>query len=146
VVIVLILAQSIGRWGNYFNQELYGLSTGNFHMFPFTVLIGGSPHLALFFYESILNLVGFILLFIVFSKQKNWGTTSAVYLIVYGTIRGSLELLRDPYYILGNNIAVSMVISIVAIGLGILLLILGKLGKISQKDMALRCTKEKQKK
>lgn len=143
VVLVLILAQSIGRWGNYFNQELYGLSTGDFHFFPLTVMISGSPHLALFFYESFLNLIGFIILFKVFSKQKKYGTTTAVYLIVYGTIRASLEMLRDQQYIMSSpGFPISVVISIVAIAFGILLLYLNKLGKLSQKDIALRANKE----
>jgi len=144
VVLVLILAQSIGRWGNFFNQELYGLSTGDFHFFPLTVMIGSTPHLALFFYESILNLIGFIILYKVFSTQKRYGTTSAMYLIIYGTIRASLELLRDPDFILGSGIGIpfSMIISIAAIGIGFLLLYLNKLGKLSQKDIALRADKE----
>jgi len=142
VVLVLILAQSIGRWGNYFNQEIYGLPTGGFDFFPLTVMIGGSPHLALFFYESILNLIGFVILFKVFLSQKKWGTTSAVYLIIYGTIRAALELLRDPAYILGSSLPISMAISVAAIGFGVLLLILGRMGKLSQKDTALRVAKE----
>lgn len=143
VVLVLILAQSIGRWGNYFNQELYGLPTGDFHFFPLTVKISGSPHLALFFYESILNLIGFIVLFKIFSKQKKYGTTTAVYLIIYGTIRASLEMLRDQQYIMSRpGIPVSFVISVVAIVTGILLLYLNKLGRLSQKDISLRANKE----
>jgi len=147
VTVVLILAQSIGRWGNFFNQEVYGLSTGSFHFFPLTVMIGNNPHLALFFYESVLNLIGFIILFRIFSKQKKWGTTTAVYLIIYGTIRASLELLRDTTYIMNSvGFPVSMVISVLSIGVGILLLYLNKLGKLSQKDIALRPTKEESKK
>ena len=142
-MLVLILAQSIGRWGNYFNQEVYGLSTGDFHFFPLTVKVGGSAYLALFFYESILNLIGFFILYKTFSKQKRYGTASAVYLIIYGTIRASLELLRDSEYILGNTVPVSMLISFAAIALGILLLILARRGKLSQKDIALRANKER---
>jgi len=143
VVLVLILAQSIGRWGNYFNQEVYGLSTGSFHFFPLTVMVGGTGRLALFFYESILNLIGFFILYKVFTRQKNYGTTSAVYLIIYGTIRMGLELLRDPAYILDNfGFPVSFVISIVAVVSGIVLLYLGHLGKLNQNDAALRAKKE----
>lgn len=142
VVVVLILAQSIGRWGNFFNQEVYGLATGNFHFFPLTVIIGGEAHLALFFYESVLNLIGFIILFNVFLKQKKYGTATAVYLIIYGTVRASLELLRDKEFILGGEIPVSFIISVIAMGIGFLLLYLSKLGKLSQKDIALRANKE----
>ena len=62
LVVAVILAQSIGRWGNFFNTEVYGLAT-SFHFFPLTVIgLDGNPHLALFFYESILNLIGFFVL------------------------------------------------------------------------------------
>lgn len=151
VVLVLILAQSIGRWGNYFNQELFGLSTGKFSFFPFTVKIaykctvhaGECNHLALFFYESVLNLVGFLILAKVFSKQKKYGTTTGVYLIIYGTIRAILEPLRVNQYQLGHVLPVSLLVSVLAVGLGILLLYLAKLDKLPQKDIALRETKEK---
>jgi len=145
VVIVLILAQCIGRWGNYFNQELYGLKVG-FNFFPLTVNIGGSYHLALFFYESVLNLAGFILLYKIFSRQKQYGTTTAVYFIVYGSIRAVLEPLRmSAYQLTVLGIPVSLLVSILCICAGILLLYLGKKGKLSQKDIGLRATKEERK-
>ena len=132
-----ILAQSIGRWGNFFNKEVYGLET-NFDFFPLTVLIDGTPHLALFFYESILTLIGFCLLLKVFSKQKKIGTTSAVYLIYYGCVRAILEPLRETTYNLTvGPIMLSLALSILAIALGVLMLYLNKIGKISQKNLTL---------
>ena len=55
----LILAQSIGRWGNFINQEVYGFQVTNkaWQWFPFAVHITENGldqwHLATFFYESI---------------------------------------------------------------------------------------------
>jgi len=128
-VICLILAQSIGRWGNFTNAEVYGFAVDT-HIFPFTVNVDGQAHLATFFYESILNLAGFVFLLFIFFKvqRKNkeqpidrnkkltplrggvprkagrggslWGITSACYLIWYGTVRAILEPLREPEYIL----------------------------------------------
>ena len=144
IVICLILAQCIGRWGNFTNSEVYGFAVGQ-HIFPFTVDIGGTPHLATFFYESVLNLIGFcLLLWIFFKKQKKWGITSACYLIWYGVVRAILEPLREAEYILkfyGDNPIVfnqvSFMISIVMIILGMLLLWAVKRGWISQKSATL---------
>lgn len=138
LVIAAILAQCIGRWGNFFNQEVYGVETGGFHLFPFTVLIEGTPHLALFFYESILSLVGFFVLLKVFSKQKKVGTTSAVYLIWYGAVRALLEPLREAdYTLMLGFVPISLAVSLLAIAFGIALLYLNRVGKISQKYVTL---------
>ena len=65
VVPGLLLAQAIGRWGNYFNMEAYGPEITNlaFQFFPLGVLIpsaGGYVwHMATFFYESLWNAAGF---------------------------------------------------------------------------------------
>ena len=69
---VLILAQAIGRLGNYFNQEVYGqvISPDSpFACFPFAVTIDGVFYQALFFYEFVLNVFGFIALSIIFLKR-----------------------------------------------------------------------------
>lgn len=142
VALGVILAQSIGRWGNFFNEELYGLETG-FHFFPLTVMVGVTPHLALFFYESILNLIGFLILLKVFSRQKKYGTTTAVYLLIYGIVRSALELFRDPKFIMDSpGFPVSFAFAIAAIVCGIVLLILSKYDKLDQRDIALRANKE----
>lgn len=136
-VVCLILAQSIGRWGNFVNQEAHGFAVDN-HFFPFTVLINGQAYLATFFYESILNLIGFVFLFFMLGRQKKWGTTSACYLIWYGTVRAIIEPLRtDSLLIFGSSEMilnrVSFLLSLVIIGLGVLLLFAAKRGWISQK-------------
>lgn len=65
VVPGLLLAQAIGRWGNYFNMEAYGpeITDPAFQFFPLGVLIpsaGGYVwHMATFFYESLWNAAGF---------------------------------------------------------------------------------------
>jgi phosphatidylglycerol:prolipoprotein diacylglycerol transferase len=151
VVVVLILAQSIGRWGNFFNQEIFGLSTGDFHFFPLTVWISRpdlgiaeGPYLALFFYESILNLIGFVFLFLLFRKQKKYGITSAAYFIFYGAVRLALEPLRMSSFIMtGAGFPISIVTSVGAIILGMVLLVLNKRGMISQKDITLRPRQDK---
>ena len=63
------LAQAVGRWGNYFNQEAYGTAISaesSFAFFPIAVLIQqwSDPgwHLATFFYESVLDFAIFLFL------------------------------------------------------------------------------------
>jgi phosphatidylglycerol:prolipoprotein diacylglycerol transferase len=132
LVIGLILAQAIGRWGNFFNQELYGAEVG-FSFFPITVAVSGSNYLALFFYESFLNFIGFFVLLKIFSKQKNIGVTSSVYLIYYGLVRAVLEPLRQGVFILFFlGIPVSVLVSIAIVLVGIVFLILAKKRKLPQ--------------
>ena len=120
----LIIAQSIGRWGNFINQEVYGweITNKSLQWFPFGVKIGETWHLATFFYESILNLCGFFLLTHLLRKSKIRGIVTATYLIYYGVVRLFLEGLRDDFYILkipGTQLAVSQVVSgaIILVGL-----------------------------
>ena len=116
VVITILLAQAMGRWGNYFNQEVYGGVVNNpaLHWFPFAVNIGGTWHYAFFFYEMVFNLIGFALLFSAawFWTKKPNGLFVFSYFVWYGTIRAIMEPLRDPTYILnGGGIPWSQVFS-----------------------------------
>lgn len=124
----LIIAQSIGRWGNFVNQEVYGMEVTNKAMqwFPFAVHITENGqnywHLATFFYESILNLIGFFVLVTILRKSKIKGIVTSSYLVFYGVVRFLLEGLRESEYILnipGTGLAVSKVVSLAIIVVGI---------------------------
>ena len=119
VVVGLLLAQSIGRWGNFVNQEVYGGVVTNeaLHFFPISVFIEvrGEWHYAFCVYESVVTLTAAILLFINAWKNpyKPNGINSACYFIIYGATRSIMEPLRDPTYILnGGGIPWSLVFSI----------------------------------
>lgn len=119
----LIIGQSIGRIGCYFAGCCYGVETLNpaLQVFPLSVLINGHWHLATFFYEAFLNLIGFVVLVLIFSKTQKKGITTSWYLIIYGVIRFILEQFRDPAELLtiGNTgLRVSQVLSLVLIILG----------------------------
>ena len=141
IVPSLILGQSIGRWGNFLNQEAYGIAT-NWNCFPFTVYIDALQeyHLATFFYESLLNFIGFWLLLIIFLRKKQHGTTTAAYLIWYGIVRSIIEPMRTDSLLIPGTTAdfvfnrISFVLSIALIIIGVVLLILNKKGKLSQND------------
>ena len=126
VVPSLILGQAIGRWGNFFNQEVYGfeVTNPNLKWFPFSVYIDATSswHLATFFYEFILNLIIFVVLMLMLRKfkiKKN-GVLMASYLVMYGTIRACLEPLRVPQYILyWGGIRSSLLTSIICVVIGV---------------------------
>lgn len=120
VVVGLLIAQAMGRWGNFFNQEVYGreVTNPNLQWFPFAVFIesSGSWHYAFFFYESMFNLMVAALLF--WNAWKNPykpnGVNTAAYFMSYGLIRSIMEPLRSPEYILaGKGIPWSLVMSLV---------------------------------
>lgn len=103
--IILPLGQAIGRWGNYFNQELYGKPT----QLPWGVYIDPQHRLQgyendqtfhpTFLYESLLNLCNFIFLLFICKKRPHLppGIITAVYFINYGIIRFLVELIKiDP--------------------------------------------------
>ena len=129
IVVGLLLAQSIGRWGNFVNQEVYGGLVTNeaLQFFPMAVLIESSNewHYAFFFYESMVTLTAAIVLFIngwKNSKKPN-GINTSCYFIVYGLTRAIMEPLRDSDFILnGGGIPWSFVFSLVLLagGLGML--------------------------
>ncbi|HSK98452.1 MAG TPA: prolipoprotein diacylglyceryl transferase, partial [Euzebyales bacterium] len=95
------LAQAIGRWGNYFNQELYGTPT----TLPWALEVEPArrvPEYAAFetfhptfLYESVLNLLLVaVLVFVVGRSRMRQGSILWVYLAGYGLIRFAVELLR----------------------------------------------------
>jgi len=102
----LLLAQAIGRLGNYVNHELFGLPTnlpwGLQIPQPNAAIPVGLPadtlFQPLFLYEMIWNVIGVIVILLL-EKRFNlrWGKTFAVYLIWYGIGRSYLESIRiDP--------------------------------------------------
>lgn len=134
VVIALLLGQIIGRWGNFFNQELYGIEVTQDWMkhFPLAVYIEatGTWHYASFFYEGVLNAIGLAIALVIFfvpKKPVKTGTIMIFYLGWYGLVRGTLEFIKgtDPITIGGTKIKVVQLICylmlIVAIVLQILL-------------------------
>ena len=123
----LVLAQAIGRWGNFFNQEAFGLpiNNGELMWFPFAVYIesyhtfNGQPcsnpyHMATFFYESVWCLIVFIILWSCRRKFKHNGDAILSYAALYGLERMFVERLRgDSLYIIkpGGAIAAGIRVS-----------------------------------
>lgn len=93
----LFIGQIVGRWGNFVNAEVYGRETDNF--LRMTINGGNGVH-PLFLYESLWNLLGFIILVLFRDKKKTDGQVFFFYTLWYGTGRLILEGMRQPEYIL----------------------------------------------
>ena len=137
ISVVIPLGQSIGRWANFFNHELFGKPTnlpwGIFISKQYRPLIYRdiSKYHPLFLYESILNFFLFLLLLILYKKihgKTQSGIFLFLYLAGYSVIRFFLEFLRiDPWkFTLGNSLTLNvsqcisilvLIVSIVFIGL-----------------------------
>lgn len=98
-ICVVLLAQAIGRWGNFFNQEIYGapITNPNWQFFPAAVFIAnkGGFYQATFFYESMMNLVGFFAMYMLSKRIYLKGNGPLLYVMFYGTIRFIMEFMRD---------------------------------------------------
>ena len=128
----ILLAQGIGRLGNYFNQELFGLPTtlpwgleipSSNPAYPLGLPDGLSFH-PTFAYEMIWNLTGVVALIWLGKKlQLQWGKVFALYLIIYSSGRVWIEAIRiDPSeIILGLRINIWSALTGIAIGVVIYL-------------------------
>lgn len=129
----MLVAQAIGRLGNWFNHELFGLPT----TFPWGLQIessnakfpaglpAGTLFQPLFLYEIIWNLIGLGLLLLIERKFRlQWGRLFALYLIWYGLGRSWLEAIRiDPTSDGMFGIPANIWASFVAIIIGIIWLV-----------------------
>ncbi len=117
----LALGQAIGRWGNYFNQELYGAPTD----LPWGITIDretgyppGTRFHPLFLYESIYNLLNMLFLLWLSRRYKERllpGDVFIVYLIIYPIGRFLLDFIRpDNAQVSGINInqAIMLVVAL----------------------------------
>lgn len=125
----LILGQGVGRWGNFINKEAHGALTTyenlkNMHLPKFIIegmYINGSYYIPTFLYESLWNLLGFIILLIIRKKNnyKNKGILVFTYFVWYGFGRLFIEGLRTDSLYLGI-FRISQLVSIVLIITGII--------------------------
>jgi phosphatidylglycerol:prolipoprotein diacylglycerol transferase len=128
----LILAQAIGRWGNFFNQEIYGYPTD----LPWAIYIDPVHRITgyesythfhpLFLYESLWNLLGFGIIMLLGRKLRRRlqdGDIFCLYVIHYGIGRFFLEGLKIDVWTLGG-IPTARWITSLAVILAVIVLIL----------------------
>ena len=134
-VVGLIIAQAIGRWGNFFNQEAHGPETTiealeSLKIIPNYVIdgmnIAGKYYQPTFYYESLWCLLGFIVLLCVrkFYEYLKVGQLTGLYLIWYGIGRFFIESLRTDSLML-ENLKVAQIVSVLMIVVGLILILLG---------------------
>lgn len=143
VIPALLIGQSLGRWGNFMNEELYGvaITNPNLQWFPFAVYIHDyiEPgwHAANFFYESVMNFFMAIFVICLIKRGKNKpGEISAIYLFWYGLLRGLLEFIKVGAFQLGGVVGGAQIFSFCMSAFGLIWFLLIRYNKIKYKTTA----------
>lgn len=135
----VMIAQAMGRWGNFFNGEAYGslveeghplyflrmglISNNTWHDFGTNQMVYVHP---CFLYESLWNVIGFILINIFFKKKKFDGQIALYYFAWYGFGRMFIEGLRtDALYIGETGIRVSQLLGFLLFAVASALIVYG---------------------
>ncbi|HDE8519496.1 TPA: prolipoprotein diacylglyceryl transferase [Staphylococcus aureus] len=126
----IILAQGIGRWGNFMNHEAHGGPVSRafleqLHLPNFIIenmYINGQYYHPTFLYESIWDVAGFIIL-VNIRKHLKLGETFFLYLTWYSIGRFFIERLRTDSLMLTSNIRVAQLVSILLILISISLIV-----------------------
>lgn len=127
----LLIGQSIGRWGNFFNGEAFGSQTSL--PWAMTIISDGQTIAQnvhpTFFYESLWNALGVIVLTLYKKKKSFNGELFCGYMIWYGFGRMLIEGLRtDSLYI--GAFRVSQLLSLALVVAGIVIIIINKKRRI----------------
>ncbi len=128
----ILIGQIIGRFGNFFNIEVYGVQTN----LPWRMGIGvdGITEYVhpLFLYEALWNLIGFVLILAFLDQRKFKGEVFLWYSAWYGLGRAWMEELRDPeFQLMAGSIKINQMIAITAVVLSIALWIFFRFVKTS---------------
>ncbi|HEA6704588.1 TPA: prolipoprotein diacylglyceryl transferase [Staphylococcus aureus] len=126
----IILAQGIGRWGNFMNHEAHGGPVSRaflekLHLPNFIIenmYINGQYYHPTFLYESIWDVAGFIIL-VNIRKHLKLGETFFLYLTWYSIGRFFIEGLRTDSLMLTSNIRVAQLVSILLLLISISLIV-----------------------
>ncbi len=143
VVPTVLIGQAVGRWGNFFNTEVYGrpISVNYFRWLP-TWLVEqmhistsgvsnatagtGMIYAPLFLIESVLSIAGYFIIQYVVGKALNkWtakGDRVGCYFLWYGIVRVIMEPFRDTNFNMGTDNAWSICNSLIYILLGIVII------------------------
>lgn len=113
-----LIGQSLGRWGNFMNVEAYGYETDlPWRMYIQEINMAVHPT---FLYESLWNVLGFVVLFFYRKHKKFSGEIFLMYAVWYGFGRAWIEGLRyDSLYIASTGIRVSQLLAILIVLAGV---------------------------
>lgn len=133
------LGQGIGRWGNFVNQEAHGGPTD----LPWGIIIDGVKVHPTFLYESIGDIIIFLILINWRRKNPDRGKLTATYLIGYGILRFFVEGLRtDSLY--WGPLRTAQVISLVFIIAGAILFFISNKKKLPPYFMKKKVVEKKE--
>ncbi len=131
VMIGMPLAQSIGRWGNFINQEAHGGPTN----LPWGIMVDGVKVHPTFLYESIWDFGIFIFLWIFRKKKSYEGQVIVFYVILYSLGRFFIEGLRTDSLMIGS-FRIAQIMSLLGVIVGIIVHIyLSKQNKKEEDDI-----------
>ena len=141
----LLIGQVIGRWGNFFNREVFGEYTDSLFAMRLPVSMvresdisplirqhmeAGTNYIQVhptFLYEGMWNLMVFLILLLYRRKKKFNGELFLVYLTGYGIGRAIIEHIRtDQLYIPCTKTPVSMVLGLVIAAVSFILILVGR--------------------
>lgn len=118
----LIMAQGIGRWGNFMNQEAFGRITSRANLtaqwIPDWIInqmyIAGHYRVPTFLYESLWDLAGFAILLLLRHRKHLFrqGEVFLTYIMWYSLGRFVIEGMRTDSLMLGSTIRVSQLLSV----------------------------------
>jgi len=115
--VYLPLSQAIGRWGNFFNQELYGKATDLPWGMTGSIIKAQTGSDALvhptFLYESLWNILVFIILLAIRKRNRVPGRVFASYLLLYSFGRFMIEFLRVDDFQSARDVRYNQVVAAV---------------------------------
>lgn len=127
----LLIGQAIGRWGNFMNREAFGGETDLPWKMGLTSSAGTIFVHPTFLYESLWNVLGFMLIHIFSKKYRKYdGQIFLLYLAWYGFGRFMIEGLRtDSLYLFNTDIRISQLVAALSFAVAIYILLRFKLRK-----------------
>lgn len=122
----VLIAQALGRWGNFINQEAFGgiVEPSYYNGWPSFIkermLIDGAYRQPTFLYESIANLIGFFLIAFVYKRygRRKRGDLAWAYFAWYGVVRFIIESMRSDALMAGG-LRVAQLVSLLFVLIGI---------------------------
>lgn len=123
----ILIAQALGRWGNFINQEAFGgiVDASYYNGWPQFIkermLINGAYREPTFLYESAANLLGFVLITFVYKRhgRRKRGDLAWAYFAWYGVVRFVIESMRSDALMAGG-LRVAQLVSLLFVIIGVL--------------------------
>ena len=130
----ILIGQALGRWGNFFNHEVYGdIVSGDslnwMGVMKQQMFIDHYYRAPIFLYESLISLTGYFIIVWVINRKSllRPGASAGLYLIWYGIERFILQLFRDPsqasWLDEAKTVSISIIVSILFIIIGLILMV-----------------------